>query len=148
MYSFLSVFQLPDGLLCIEICLKKLHVCLILRASSTSWTPKQRTCLTCETLTSWWARMTSQRSATSTSQPCCTISKSASSTLSSFTLTAVGSASLTCHNLYMMKPRMDSAAQMCDLQQKRPHLPFCSFISRLIGLLSMYYIVIDLYNNE
>lgn len=64
--------------------------CFIFRTLSTSWTPRRRTCLTCETPTSWWARTTSQRSATSTSRPCCTTSKSASSTPSSSTLTAVG----------------------------------------------------------
>lgn len=64
--------------------------CFICRALSTNWTPRRRTCLTCETLTSWWARMTSRRSATSTSRLCCTTSKSASSTPSSSTPTAVG----------------------------------------------------------
>lgn len=53
-------------------------------------TPRRRTCLTCETPTSWWVRMTSQRSVTSTSQPCCTTSKSASLTRSSSTLIVVG----------------------------------------------------------
>lgn len=53
-------------------------------------TPRRRTCLTCETPTSWWVRMTSQRSVTSTSQPCCTTSKSGSSTRSSSIPIVVG----------------------------------------------------------
>lgn len=33
-------------------------ICLIFRVLSTAWTPRQRTCLIYETLTSWWARTT------------------------------------------------------------------------------------------
>lgn len=75
----------------------------IFRAWSTNWTPRQRTCLTCETLTSWWARMTSQRSATSTSQLCCTTSKSASSTPSSSTPTAVGDRLLSAFSVKLLQ---------------------------------------------